>query len=442
MKKNILLFQLITITTLLKYSILNAQWYEVSSNLPHDWFTFSIDAIDSMTAIGPIDANYIYLTTNGGINWNSISRPSWVDDIEIISTQQIWICNSACEIYGTSDGGVNWQLQFYDTSLTEFINYIEMFDALNGIAMGDAKDNSKPAIFLRTTDGGNNWISMNQNYLIGLFSGDQWRRVDFVNINTGYFYSSGESPQKLYKTTNSGQDWVAINDTLSCKVLKFYDENNGIVISFDYSGNELIPVICKTTDGGISWKYITFATRHWTWGTAIEFSPTNPSKVWVTTNPTVFSSTDYGNTWIEQAYAENVQFLDIVFTEEDNGWLIGRDYPPAQLDYIYRTTNGGQGGLVSVDDQPRAIDDFYLYQNFPNPFNPNTVIGYQLPVSGNITLKIYDLLGREVAILVNEYKPSGNYEVEFNAAGLSSGIYFYRLQAGSSIQTRKMVYLR
>jgi len=98
--------------------------------------------------------------------------------------------------------------------------------------------------------------------------------------------------------------------------------------------------------------------------------------------------------------------------------------------------------VVSVDDKPDVINNFYLYQNFPNPFNPNTVIGYQLPVSGNITLKIYDLLGREVAILVNEYKPSGNYEVEFNAARLSSGIYFYQLQAGSSIQTKKMVYLR
>jgi hypothetical protein len=153
-------------------------------------------------------------------------------DIEMTKTQKIclqWAGKSM-----EPDGGTNWQLQFYDTSLTEFMNYIEMFDDLNGIAMGDAKDNSSPAIFLRTTNGGNNWISMNQSNLIGLLSGDQSRRVDFVNINTGYFYSSGESPQKLYKTINGGQDWVVINDTISCKVLKFYDENIGMVISFKY----------------------------------------------------------------------------------------------------------------------------------------------------------------------------------------------------------------
>lgn len=87
---------------------------------------------------------------------------------------------------------------------------------------------------------------------------------------------------------------------------------------------------------------------------------------------------------------------------------------------------------------------FRLEQNYPNPFNPSTVIGYQLPVSGNVSLKVYDVLGNEVATLVDEYKPAGTYNVEFtiNNLQLSSGIYFYQLKAGDYIQTRKMILLK
>jgi hypothetical protein len=81
-------------------------------------------------------------------------------------------------------------------------------------------------------------------------------------------------------------------------------------------------------------------------------------------------------------------------------------------------------------------------QNYPNPFNPTTVISYQLPVSVDVTLKVYDLLGNDVATLVDEYRPAGNYKIEWDATGLSSGIYFYKLQAGSFIETMKMVLLR
>ena len=83
-----------------------------------------------------------------------------------------------------------------------------------------------------------------------------------------------------------------------------------------------------------------------------------------------------------------------------------------------------------------------LGQNYPNPFNPSTVINYQLSFAGNVTLKVYDVLGKEVSTLVNEEKPIGNYEVEFNASHLASGIYFYKIQAGDFVQTKKMILLK
>jgi hypothetical protein len=83
-----------------------------------------------------------------------------------------------------------------------------------------------------------------------------------------------------------------------------------------------------------------------------------------------------------------------------------------------------------------------LTQNFPNPFNPNTIINYQLPISNFVSLKVYDALGKEVATLVNQKQNSGSYEVEFNGEGLPSGIYFYKLEAGDFVETKRMILLK
>ena len=83
-----------------------------------------------------------------------------------------------------------------------------------------------------------------------------------------------------------------------------------------------------------------------------------------------------------------------------------------------------------------------LEQNYPNPFNPSTVISYRLSTAGHLTLKVFDVLGKEVAALVNETKNAGNYSVQFNAAKLSSGIYFYRLQSGNFVETKKMIFTK
>jgi len=94
--------------------------------------------------------------------------------------------------------------------------------------------------------------------------------------------------------------------------------------------------------------------------------------------------------------------------------------------------------------------EFVLYQNYPNPFNPSTKISWQLPVSGWQTIKVYDVLGREVATLVDEYKPAGKYEVDFNVTqsawanlpSITSGVYYYRLKSGAFVETRKMILLK
>jgi hypothetical protein len=102
--------------------------------------------------------------------------------------------------------------------------------------------------------------------------------------------------------------------------------------------------------------------------------------------------------------------------------------------------------VTSVGNEIAVLRDFILYQNYPNPFNPVTSIKYVVGSLQNVTLKVYDILGHEVATLVNEEKQPGTYEVEFNTSSIkhlpSSGIYFYQLKAGNYIETKKMVMLK
>lgn len=93
-------------------------------------------------------------------------------------------------------------------------------------------------------------------------------------------------------------------------------------------------------------------------------------------------------------------------------------------------------------NENEILGHFILYHNYPNPFNPSTKIKYSIPQTSNVVIKVFDILGNEIATLVNKEKSAGTFDVEFNASGLPSGIYFYRLQAGRYVETRKMVLLK
>jgi photosystem II stability/assembly factor-like uncharacterized protein len=427
-------------------TIIQAQWYEIT-NIPPPWSSEKIDAFDSLIFVGAIGfTGELYKTEDGGNSWiASTPVPSFIDVMEISGSDKIWFKNYE-EIWASKDGGVNWQLQFYDPTLTTFLNYIEMFDSLNGVAMGDAPTLSDPTLFLRTTDGGNNWISMNHN-LIGLWSANIWKRVDFVDINVGYFYSFGEIPEKLYKTTNGGTDWIVLSDSMDCKVMRFYDADIGIIAGGECSDSICNPNVYLTTDGGQSWEFT--YTDSMGFVMDIEFIPGKPSDVWMIAGNKAFFSSNTGRTWTEEMHIPILTpaygFRDMAFTDKNHGWIVGRE-PLSQgfTHHLYRTTNGGFGGLVSVEDNYKEVvpKGYLLYQNFPNPFNPVTKIKYQIPETSFITLKIYDVLGNEIATLVNDEKPAGNYSVKFNAAELPSGIYFYQLQINNFAQTKKMILIK
>jgi len=149
-----------------------------------------------------------------------------------------------------------------------------------------------------------------------------------------------------------------------------------------------------------------------------------------------WQTTYSGCSGIDRGYAVAVNDLDEIFIAGE------ANYNFFVIKYKQSTTSVETNTVT-------PINDFYLSQNYPNPFNPSTIIIYHLPKAANVELKVYDVLGNEIATLVDEEKPAGNYIVEFNSSrhscengNLTSGIYFYQLKAGDYLETKKMILLR
>ena len=143
----------------------------------------------------------------------------------------------------------------------------------------------------------------------------------------------------------------------------------------------------------------------------------------------------------DQSYDLTIQFTPIA---GDSTAILNIDCTEiGSLAFIYLIGSNYPTALNAYDNPVIPTPDSYkMFQNFPNPFNPNTRIKFELPEAGNITLKIYDLLGKEINVLIDEYKEAGIHEIDFNASRLSSGVYFYRLNAGEFTETKKMILLK
>lgn len=120
----------------------------------------------------------------------------------------------------------------------------------------------------------------------------------------------------------------------------------------------------------------------------------------------------------------NHQITQVVF--DPNHWLIANS----------------SVNITSVEDNPTEIKTYRLAQNYPNPFNPTTKIKFQTAHPGNVKLIVYDILGKKVKTLVNEFKPAGKYEIEFEGNNLPSGVYLYRIESENFKETKKMILLK
>lgn len=418
---------------------LYSQWELRINGLPNWSVAAPLGVADDSTIVVFIRTSYlprpISISIDLANSWSNYNTPDIWDgtDVAILDKNNIWFCTGDGKIYHTDDGGINWILQFEDTISIPFFNYIKFFDKNNGIVVGDAISTLSPAVILKTTDGGNNWISINDNYLIGEVSRDVFYPIDFPSLSVGYYYGSRNS--KLYKSIDGGVSWqiIALPDNIQdVYMIKFYDEKIGMLVSDIHPGADSI---YRTINGGDSWTKLSLLTNdnhH-----DIEFLRSSPSKVWFTDYGHLFFSDDTGNTWQEvPVVSGSLEARNIEFLNDTIGFIVCDNAK------FFATENNG-GIITSINEKAiGVVDYYYLYQNYPNPFNPVTRIKYQLPKNGLVQLKIYDILGREAAILVNEIKSEGEYSINFDASNLPSGVYLYKIQAGNFIETKKLMLLK
>ena len=194
-----------------------------------------------------------------------------------------------------------------------------------------------------------------------------------------------------------------------------------------------IRTVCKTKLSFYNWN----AGRVYNYSISVSSDHNN----WVTILPQATSASNEEWT-IDEFPLVNARYVQVHFINNNQSDWAG----------LWEGEIWGTNATVIDPSNNNLPDGFALSQNYPNPFNPSTTINYSIPAVSFVTLKIYDVLGNEVATLVNEEKIKGNYEVKFSTTGgvtsggniynLPSGIYFYRLQAGSFVETNKMILLK
>lgn len=270
----------------------------------------------------------------------------------------------------------------------------------------------------RTTDGGITWNEQVSGTTALLYD------VYFTNESSGIVAGSYGT---ILKTTDGGASWNNLSSGTSANLygVSYLDINICTVVGENGT-------ILRTTNGGSTWTQQVSGTE--TILSDVCFIDPNKGTV-VGTSGTILRTEDGGSTWTKQISGTTNNLYTVFFLNQEIGAVVGSNGT------ILRTTNGGVT-FTEEDLSENAPEDYYLSNNFPNPFNPSTTIHYSIPYPSNVKIKIYDVIGNEIATLVSEEKQAGSYEAVWNADGLPSGVYFYQLRAGEFMQTKKMILLR
>ena len=364
----------------------------------------------------------VFRTTNGGKLWVELNNKTALGSIEFIDTLHGWMVGRILpgndyNIMITKDGGKNWNRYSSPT-----IGCLTFFDSLVGFA-GGSND------IYKTIDGGVTWDTMSiQSNNVGKAG---VKDIFFIDEKRGWAVgSSAEYTDAgvMLNTIDGGKTWQ-FNDTITNinQAITFTDSLHGYAVGANppYSGG----MIKVTNNGGMSW--VTHGLPG-SWLFDVVF--TDDSTGWaVGQYGYIWHTTDRGIHWTQSESGTTSDLYRIFFFNNgETGYILGADSTLLKYD-----------NTVSIrDEHPLGITSYQIFQNYPNPFNPTTTITYQLPTSGNVTLKIFDILGNEIKTLANEQKANGRYTVQFDASSLASGMYVYQLRVNDFISSKKMLLLK
>jgi photosystem II stability/assembly factor-like uncharacterized protein len=379
----------------------------------------------------------------------------------------------------TSNGGTSWEIKFNTPGILTACLFV---NELTGIVFSNR-------MIFKSTDAGNIWMKLWENNADSMGYAFSQSDIYFKDEEKGWIvggYFSEFNGAGILKTTSKGEKWdlawqlpdtsnyhyslksvhftetsgwsagdgglivkytpqngwvkqTSITDLPLNKVF-FSDDNNGWIAGGYQNNTGFQAILLKTTDGGTNWnavpnvpyliRDVAFINNNLGWAIGYDSSGVGG----------ILKSTDGGNTWTIDIGNLPAK-LNALHIKDNYGWAVGDN------GLILRTTNAGP---TWVENNNQTLPtEFVLEQNYPNPFNPTTKIKYEIPASPNpseggalVQLKVYDILGREVATLVNKEQKPRVYEVDFSATYFSSGIYLYRLQSGDFNAVKKMILLK
>ncbi|MFH0735803.1 MAG: YCF48-related protein [bacterium] len=355
----------------------------------------------------------IIKTSDAGLTWNTLTTggASLLYGIDFTNDTIGYACGYLGLIVKTTNGGTNWFTSFNGS--TQGFMDIQFVDENIGLAVANE------GLILRTTDAGASWNTIP--------SGTTAYLKDISLFNNSVLYIAGEQG-KILKSTDLGLTWTSLNSPWDAyETVCFTDDTTGFAGgSYGY--------IRKTTGAGDSLWSITASAGSSSWINSIYF--VNSLTGYAACGAVIMKTTDGGTNWeIIKDGLSKIPF-DLTFTDELTGFAVGSD------GLILKTY---MGGITPVEEEIYTsgnVSTFELAQNYPNPFNPTTIIKYSINDKSNVSIKVYDILGKEVANLMNEEKPAGTYQVQFNAGGLASGIYFYSIKAGNFTNCKKMILVK
>jgi photosystem II stability/assembly factor-like uncharacterized protein len=399
-------------------------WTKRSTGTTTNLFGIQFSGTNIGYAVGN-ESGVILKTTNGGTTWTSLgpTTNARFNDLTVIDDNTVHVVGTNKNIYRTTNGGTTWTLQFNDNINGGELIGITFTSATAGYAVGLG------GVVVRTTNGGTTWaIQTSQTIPATLRLTD----VLFTNATTGFIVGqSSPSPGGfIYRTTDGGTTWAFQSSIANAQALGLAANGSTLFVSSSAG-------LFRSTNGGTEWLPVSGAPRIF----GLQF-PTSTIGYAITSDfalrGSMWKTTDGGATWGRILSGTSNVLAALWFTDANTGYIAG------QFGTILKTTTGGGGFLSAPTTQQNArpTKSFALEQNYPNPFNPSTAIRYQLSAVSDVRLEVFDMLGRKVSTLVNERQAAGSYQATFNAAGLASGIYFYKLQAGSFSETKKMMLVK
>jgi photosystem II stability/assembly factor-like uncharacterized protein len=368
----------------------------------------------------------VLYSSNSGSTWTPYGTGGAEEffSISMINTNTGYVSANNSKVFKTTNGGVNWLPKTNASGSNYSLYSMEFVNESTGWVFVNYSTVAAGNVF-KTTDGGDNWTQ----YTLAVANPGGIMSADMVNANTG-FVTINSSNKPVYKTVDGGLNWTPYTTGITGNLNDVKAVDTNVVYVVTSAGTNRVG---KSTNGGVNWTLlpVPVAADY----RSVDFKDANTGYICGNGTTIVCRTTNGGTTWSFQ----NVHIITtgkVYVTAGDTAFVNGG----------YTSILRAQGStLTGVEYNGNVIPKGYeLKQNYPNPFNPTTTIEFSLPKAGNISIKVFDIAGREYTTDINNMNlNAGNFKMSFNGSELSTGIYFYSLVVdGVNLAAKKLVLIK